>query len=79
MDYETNCDVFNTKKPLSHAGLVKAYVENVFPDESLLTKYKSNPTSKVLNEKPLKLEKKKKSSKKKKSDLDSNNLQTKLF
>lgn len=33
LDYETNCDVLNTKKPLSHAYLVKAYVEGTFPQE----------------------------------------------
>ena len=79
LDYETNCDVFNTRKPLSHAGLVKAYVENTFPDESLLTKYKSNPVSNILVDVPIKLEKKKRNLKKKKSNSDSNNLQTKLF
>jgi len=31
LDYETNCDVLNTKKPLSHAFLVKAYVEGHYP------------------------------------------------
>lgn len=36
LDYETNCDILNTKKPLSHAFLVKAYVENKFPTEEEL-------------------------------------------
>jgi hypothetical protein len=31
LDYEINCDVLNPKKPLSHAFLVKAYVEGVYP------------------------------------------------
>ena len=31
LDYETNCDVLNPKKPLSHAFLVKAFVENSYP------------------------------------------------
>jgi len=31
LDYETNCDVLNPKKPLSHAFLVKAYVEGFYP------------------------------------------------
>lgn len=31
LDYETNCDVLNKKKPLSHAFLVKAYVEGHYP------------------------------------------------
>ncbi len=34
LDYETNCDVLNTKKPLSHAFLVKAYVEGHYPKAS---------------------------------------------
>jgi hypothetical protein len=33
LDYETNCDVLDSKKPLSHAYLVKAYVEGSFPQE----------------------------------------------
>lgn len=28
LDYETNIDLDNLKKPLSHAGLVKLYIEN---------------------------------------------------
>ncbi|KHJ36700.1 hypothetical protein PBAC_31260 [Pedobacter glucosidilyticus] len=31
LDYETNCDVLNPEKPLSHAFLVKAYLESVYP------------------------------------------------
>lgn len=31
LDYETNSDVLNPKKPLSHAFLVKAYVEGNYP------------------------------------------------
>lgn len=31
LDYETNCDVDDPKKPLSHAFLVKAYVEGLYP------------------------------------------------
>ena len=33
LDYETNCDVLNPAKPLSHAFLVKAYLENNFPKD----------------------------------------------
>jgi hypothetical protein len=32
LDYETNCDVLNPKKPLSHAFLVKSYVEGHYPN-----------------------------------------------
>ena len=31
LDYDTNGDVENTKKPLSHAALIKAYAEGVYP------------------------------------------------
>lgn len=31
LDYNTNCDVDDPKKPLSHAFLIKAYVEGLYP------------------------------------------------
>ena len=31
LDYDTNADVENTRKPLSHASLIKAYVEGIYP------------------------------------------------
>lgn len=31
LDYDTNCDVDNPAKPLSHASLIKAYVEGIYP------------------------------------------------
>ncbi len=31
LDYDTNADVENVKKPLSHASLIKAYVEGTYP------------------------------------------------
>ena len=31
LDYATNCDVLDPRKPLSHAYLVKAYVEGAYP------------------------------------------------
>lgn len=31
LDYDTNSDVENEKKPLSHASLIKAYVEGIYP------------------------------------------------
>lgn len=41
LDYETNTDIENLKKPLSHAGLVKKYLEKKAPNISL-RKGKSN-------------------------------------
>lgn len=31
LDYTTNCDIDNPTKPLSHAYLIKAYVEGLYP------------------------------------------------
>jgi hypothetical protein len=31
LDYETNCDVDNLSRPLSHAGLIKLYLEGNWP------------------------------------------------
>ena len=31
LDYNTNCDVDDPRKPLSHAFLIKAYVEGIYP------------------------------------------------
>ena len=31
LDYNTNIDVYDTKKPISHAGLVKLYIEGCYP------------------------------------------------
>lgn len=31
LDYDTNADVDNGRKPLSHASLIKAYVEGTYP------------------------------------------------
>lgn len=31
LDYATNCDVDNPQKPLSHAFLIKAYIEGLYP------------------------------------------------
>lgn len=31
LDYDTNADVENSKKPLSHASLIKAYIEGIYP------------------------------------------------
>ena len=31
LDYDTNADVENAKKPLSHASLIKAFAEGIYP------------------------------------------------
>ena len=65
LDYDTNADVENAKKPLSHASLIKAYVEGLYP-------YGDKPV-----EKPK--EKTKKTAKKKKTKKGDNNIQLELF
>lgn len=36
LDYNTNCDINDTSKPLSHAYLVKAYAQGLHPFEDVL-------------------------------------------
>lgn len=35
LDYETNTEPNNTSKPLSHAGLIQKYVQDVWPERAL--------------------------------------------
>ena len=65
LDYDTNADVENAKKPLSHASLIKAYVEGIYPYGDKLV------------EKPK--EKTKRATKKKKTKNKDNNIQLDLF
>lgn len=34
LDYNTNTDFWDTSKPLSHSGLVKLYIEGLYPEEN---------------------------------------------
>lgn len=47
LDYDTNADVENLKKPLSHASLIKAYIEGKYPygTKSVLSTKKYKKTS----------------------------------
>lgn len=54
LDYETNCDVLNPKKPLSHAFLVKAYVEGHYPKATDLYKEIEQRKLNPVEEKPKK-------------------------
>ena len=36
LDYDTNADVENAQKPLSHASLIKAYAEGFYPYEDVI-------------------------------------------
>ena len=64
LDYDTNADVENAKKPLSHASLIKAYVEGVYPYGN---------TEKPMVKKPSKTRKKNETKK------EDDNLQLELF
>ena len=68
LDYDTNADVENAKKPLSHASLIKAYAEGVYP----YGEYKSPQTEAGDKGAP-------KSKRKKKAKKEDNNLQLELF
>ncbi len=76
LDYETNCDVLNTKKPLSHAYLVKAHVEGTFPQEKDLYSELDFRKSEPLVEKTKKNKTSSKPRRTKKKNLDN---QTTLF
>jgi hypothetical protein len=68
LDYDTNADVEDAKKPLSHASLIKAFVEGIYPYG--VCKF---PQTEAKEKKPSKTKKKKKTKK------EDNNLQLELF
>lgn len=36
LDYQTNCDIEDLRKPLSHAFLIKAYIEGIHPYDDVI-------------------------------------------
>ena len=48
LDYDTNADVENPKKPLSHASLVKAYVEGLYPYDDVVVSQNNEPSANVI-------------------------------
>ena len=68
LDYDTNADVENARQPLSHASLIKAYVEGIYPYGD-----RKSPQTKGEEKKPPKTKIKKKTKK------EDNNLQLELF
>jgi hypothetical protein len=76
LDYETNCNVLNPQKPLSHAFLVKAFVENNYPKEADLYKELNERKNKPVENEPPKTVKKKNTGKTKNTN---DNNQTTLF
>lgn len=51
LDYQTNCDILNPKKPLSHAFLVKTFVEGNYPKASDLYQELEKRELKLVEEK----------------------------
>ncbi len=47
LDYDTNADVDNPKKPLSHASLIKAYTEGTYPYEDVVISHNSDAKDSV--------------------------------
>ena len=48
LDYDTNADVEDPKKPLSHASLIKAYAEGIYPYEDVLVSQNKNNDDNVI-------------------------------
>ena len=48
LDYDTNADVENPKKPLSHASLIKAYAEGIYPYEDVVVSQNNNAKDGVI-------------------------------
>lgn len=48
LDYDTNSDVENPKKPLSHASLIKAYAEGVYPYDDVVVSNNNTTKESVL-------------------------------
>ena len=48
LDYDTNADVENAKKPLSHASLLKAYAEGIYPYDDVAVPHNNEANNAVL-------------------------------
>ena len=48
LDYDTNADVEDPKKPLSHASLIKAYAEGIYPYEDIVVSQNKNIEDNVI-------------------------------
>lgn len=74
LDYTTNSDILNFKKPLSHAFLIKAYIENQYPTEEVYANIQN-----TLKEPIGQYKKSKRSSKSTNTNRSNKTIQTKLF
>jgi hypothetical protein len=48
LDYDTNAEVEDPKKPLSHASLIKAYAEGIYPYEDVVVSQNKNIEGNVI-------------------------------
>lgn len=48
LDYDTNADVENPQKPLSHASLIKAYAEGIYPYEDAVISHNNDAKNNVI-------------------------------
>jgi len=48
LDYDTNSDVENAKKPLSHASLIKAFVDGIYPYGDVIIPHDNQEKSNVI-------------------------------
>lgn len=49
LDYDTNADVEDASKPLSHASLIKAYVEGIYPYEDVAVPHNNEGANDVIS------------------------------
>lgn len=48
LDYDTNADVENSRKPLSHASLIKAYAEGIYPYDDVTITHNNGSKENVI-------------------------------
>jgi hypothetical protein len=75
LDFATNENLFIANKPLSHAALIKLYLEGNYPNsEELINLYRNNPEITTIEQKRVKLEQEKEKLKSKGIDPDQTTL-----
>jgi hypothetical protein len=79
LDYEINGDIYNTSKPLSHASLIKAFVEKAYPEGTKFLNIAEDHKAISDVKLPDKKKKRREMSKSKKTDVIPDAIQTNLF
>ena len=79
LDYEINGDIYNTSKPLSHASLIKAFVEKSYPEGTKFSNIAEDHEAISDVKLPVKQKKRREKSKSKKTDVIPDAIQTNLF